>query len=62
MIFQRLPNRYIEKKNLVDLLRRLFAFDYEVEEHPEAYVLIIPRELTEDEIASLADEELESHP
>ena len=44
---QVLHTRYIERKQLLKLLRELFGNDFFVEDHPDYYALTVPRRLTE---------------
>ena len=44
---QVLRTRYIERKQLLQLLRELFGDDFLVEDRPDYYALTVPRRLTE---------------
>ena len=47
MMNQVLNSRYIERSQLLKLLRQLFGSDFLVEDRPDYYALTIPRHLTE---------------
>ena len=57
---QVLDSRYIERSQLLRLLRQLFGSDFLVEDRPDYYALTVPRRLTE--VRSQQSQETLSHP